>query len=387
MDSFDLFEDHYDLYDKINKRSDGSNKFISLISKICSHLEPYQIFDLYNTSRENIQQNKDNIKEYEIFSSILLNVSKLVLNNKLIAYENKLANSINEEDFKKYIIDTKFSPRAKKLEDKITIARSSKEENIEQVKYLEGLYISELERRFLPELSRVSSNTKYAKAVEDIRNLNASGLKNDIIDHYCEELFSAMFHADIKAVDNNLDQNQNLAKHYRSVETAKNTAKLMKLKNNYLDYLKNHKDTNKNFNKINHIAETTGEILTYQETQEMQEKDDWNLTKMVLGSINPNAKDINEYFSNPEVQKFLTPKRFEAGKLYVHAFKGNEEIKLMTRYLAENITKGRIHAKKDDKHEEIITPVKAIMPKKCTNRVVKAIEKKLRLKNNTPVPQ
>ncbi|MEA3229830.1 MAG: hypothetical protein U9P44_02865 [archaeon] len=362
-----IFKNHYDLYDRLNEETYGRNKFLGLVSKICSYLEADQIFELYNSSRDTLERNTHNIGEQEIFSAIVLNVTKLVMNQKLKIYEVALESAVDKDYIKKYVFETLFFPWEKERSRKIEFLKASGRDNDAEIKYLEKVQACELER-FLPEL-KLSNNIAYGAAGHNVEVCDSYALENDIIGHRSGKIFSSLFHENITA-DSHSDGT--LAKHYKSEETIRNSSGQIKIKNNFLNHLKASANKKNNNDYIVYLAEKLGYVLSCQEIQEMKQDRDWMLTENMLDFVcSPETKDLTTgaFFADRNVQQYITPTKFKAGKLYVHALKESDEINLMAKYLIENVTNGRIRLAKKEK---ILTPVHAIMPKEQAYSVQKA---------------
>lgn len=361
-----LFADHYELYNGIIDKTGGKDMFIGLVSKLCGYLDPDQIFNLYNTSRKNLEENKDFLTNYHIspegiitenesgipiddmplrtvyesyiFSAIVLNATKLVMNKKLEMYSNALVEALKQDDaIKDYIINTGSLFTKKSKLEKIDALRADENADINQREYLEKVYAKELQYLF----------------------------------DSCAEVYSSLFHTEIPQ---KTDSEGMLAEHYNSAETAKNTEKILNTKNAFLDYLKRNANEHNNHHKILYFAEQTGNVLNFQEIQETGQNDDWMRTEAVLDFVNPmkNYATTDEFFSNPAVKRYITPTRIGRGKLYVHALRESEEIKMLARYMKYNIKHGGIKTSKED---NIMEPVCAIMPDGCAKMIKKAAGK------------
>lgn len=349
-----LFTNHKDFYNQVLALGDGKERFIGLVSKIYSHLEDEQIFELYGIARQNIYDNLDNLGENEIFSSIVLNVSKLLMNKKLEGYDKALSQLVSDDIIDNYIIETQFSSREKRLREKLHSLKKTKGTKSE-IRYQQELYNKALER-LLPQIN--------GKVPYDINDLEKSILK------YFREstpIKQAMFHADIPVEDKN-DLGL-LAEHYCSPETEKNTKLLLKTKQSFLRYLSERPDS---YKQIISLSEKVEKTLKFQEAQEQIQDEDWILTERVIDSIylTTSGSDPQDFFNSPEVRKYLTPTRFRAGKLYVHALKESDEMRLMAEYLIENISKGRI---KITPEHELDKHVHTLMPKKSADKVSAAL--------------
>ena len=349
-----LFADHKDFYNQVLSLGDGKERFIGLVSKIYSHLEDEQIFELYGIARQNIYDNLDDLGENEIFSSIVINVSKLILNKKLEGYDNALSGLVSDNIIDNYIIDTQFSNREKRLRERLHILKETKS-SYSEIRYQQELYNKALERL----LPRINGKVPY-----DINDIEKSILK------YFREstpIKQAMFHADIP-VDDRYDCGL-LAKHYSNPDTEKNTELLLKTRQGFLRYLS---DSPGKYKQIIGLAEKVDKALKFQEVQEQIQDEDWMLTEKVIDSIYSTtlSSDSQEFFNSPEVKKYLTPTRFKAGKLYVHALKECEEIRLMAEYLIENVSKGRI---KITPEHELGKHVQILMPKKSADNISAAL--------------
>ncbi|MBW6461917.1 MAG: hypothetical protein K0B07_02630 [DPANN group archaeon] len=350
-----LFTDHKDFYNQVLSLGDGKERFIGLVSKIYSHLEDEQIFELYSIAKQNIYDNLDDIGENEIFSSIVLNVSKLLLNKKLESYDKALSELITDEIIDNYIIEIQLSNREKRLRDKLYTIKKTKGIDSETI-YQQELYNKALER-FIPRISSIG--TPY----------NVNDLEKSVLKYFREStpVKQAMFHTIIPAdKKNNISL---LAEHYRHHETEKNSKLLLKIKEGFLRYLS---ESPLKYKQINSLAEKVEKTLQFQEAQEQIQDDDWDLTEKVIDFIYPTTIDSNpqDFFNSPDVRKYLTPTRFKTGKLYVHALKESEEIRLMAEYLIENISKGRI---KITQEHELDKQVQILMPKKSADKVSAAL--------------
>jgi len=362
-----LFADHYELYDGIMEQTGRKGKFIGLVSKLCGYLEPDQIFKLYETSRENLENNISFLNNYHIspegiiienesgipiddmqletvyesfiFSAIVLNATKLVTNIKLEKYSDALERALAQDNIiKDYIINTGSLFTKRTMLEKIDELRADKNANISEIEYLERVYAEELQ----------------------------------LLSNSCSEVYASLFHTEIPQ---KTEAKGMLAEHYSSDETAINTEKILDTKKAFLDYLKKNASDRNNYKQILGLTQATKNILLCQEMQEMGQEDDWKGTKAVLGFVCPMESDAttDEFFSNPYVKKYITPTRIGRGKLYVHALRESEEIKMMARYLIDNLKHGGI--KTDDKEDNVMEPVCAIMPKGCAKMIKKAAGK------------
>ncbi|MEA2004474.1 MAG: hypothetical protein U9O53_05995 [archaeon] len=366
------FKNHYKLYDGIMEQTGGKGKFVGLVSRLCGYLEPKQIFELYEISRGNLKNNTDFINNYHmsqqglildkssgkpiddmplrrisesyIFSAIVLNAAKLVMNKKLEMYEKVLVDAVGHSDIiKNYVLNTEFLSTKRAMLRKIDVLREDKKADSAEREYLERLYATEL---------------------RDISNS-------------CTEVYSSLFHM---GIPQKADSEGVLAEHYSSAEIILNTEKILYTKNAFLSYLEQTASDQNNYRQILGFTKAIEEVLLYQETQEIRQGEDWIRTDAVLDFVCPmkSYATIDEFFSDPAVKKYITPTRIGKGRLYVHALRESEEINLMARYLIENISHGRIKLARHDK--ELKCAVKAIMPQKCESRVIDAIRaKKLQL--------
>ena len=369
------FKNHYKLYDGIMEQTGGKGKFIGLVSRLCGYLEPKQVFELYEISRENLKNNTDFINNYHmsqqgliidkssskpiddmplrrisesyIFSAIVLNATKLVMNMKLSAYEKALVDAVGQSDIiKNYVLNTQFLSTKREMLRKIDAFKADKKADDPERKYLERLYATEI---------------------------------RDFSNSYTE-VYSSLFHI---GIPQNADREGVLADHYSSAETILNTEKILYTKNAFLGYLEQTACDRNNYRQILGLTKAIENVLLYQETQEMGQSEDWIRTDAVLDFVCPveSYATTDEFFSDPVVKRYITPTRIGKGRLYVHALRESEEINLMARYLIENISHGRIKLAKHDK--ELKCVVKAIMPKICESRVTDAIRaKKLQLAVN-----
>ena len=361
-----LFADHYELYNGIMEQTGGKGKFIGLVSKLCGYLEPDQIFNLYNTSRDNLENNISFLNNYHIspegiiienesgipiddmplrtvyesyiFSAMVLNATKLVMNQKLKKYGDALERALAQDNvIKNYIINTGPLFIKKSMLERIDALRADENANKGEIEYLEKVYAKELQR------------------------LSTS----------CSEVYSSIFHTEIPQ---KTDAKGMLAEHYSSDETAFNTENILNTKNAFLDYLERNASDQNNYKPILSLAEATKNILLFQETQEMGQNKDLELTEVVLDFVCPMGSytTTDEFFSNTFVKKYITPTRIGRGKLYVHALRESEEIKMMARYLKYNLKHGGIKTGKDD---NVMEPVCAIMPDRCARIIKKAAGK------------
>ncbi|NOQ37395.1 hypothetical protein GQ472_00775 [archaeon] len=360
-----LFADHYELYNGIIGKTGENGKFIGLVSKLCGHLDPDQIFELYKTSRDNLGNNMSFLNNYHIspkgriienesgmpiddiplrtvyesyiFSAIVLNATKLVMNKKLERYEEALMGALGEDTIKNYVINTGSLFTKKSMLKKIDALGAYENADIRQIEYLEKVYAKELQQLF----------------------------------NSCSEVYSSLFHTDIPQ---KTDAKGMLAEHYNSAETALNTEKILNTKNAFLDYLKRNASDQNNYKQILSLTEATKNILLFQETQEMGQKDDWIGTEAVLDFVCPmeSYATTDDFFSNDFVKKYITPTRIGRGKLYVHALRESEEIKMMARYLIDNLKHDKIETGKED---NVMDPVCAIMPNRCAKMIKKATRK------------
>ncbi|MCK5290340.1 MAG: hypothetical protein KAJ56_05280, partial [Candidatus Aenigmarchaeota archaeon] len=319
----------------------GKAKFIGLVSKLCGYLEPEQIFNLYETSRKNLGNNISFLTNYHIspkgiiienesgmpiddmplrtvyesyiFSAIVLNATKLVMNKKLEKYSDALEMVLAQDDvIKNYVINTGPLFTKRTMLERIDALRADKNANSNR-EYLEGVYAKELQ------------------------NLSDS----------CSKVYSSLFHTDIPQ---KTDAEGMLAEHYNSAETALNTEKILNTKNAFLDYIKRNANEHNNYHKILYFAEQTGNVLNFQEDQETKQRDDWFFTNTVLDFVCPmeSYATTDDFFSNRYVGMYITPTPIGRGKLYVHALRESNEMQLMARYLIDNLKHGGIKTGKDD---------------------------------------
>jgi len=360
-----LFADHYDLYNGIMEQTGGKGRFIGLVSKLCGYLEPDQIFKLYETSRDNLGNNISFLTKYHIspegiiienesgipidnmplrtvyesyiFSAIVLNATKLVMNKKLEKYSDALEGALAQDNvIKDYIINTGSLFTKRTMLEKIDVLRADKNADSNR-EYLERVYAKELQ----------------------------------LLSNSCSEVYSSLFHTEIPQ---KTDAEGMLAEHYSSDETAINTENILDTKNAFLDYLERNASDWNNYGQILGLTEATKNILLFQEMQEMRQNKDLELTEAVLDFVCPTGSyaTTDEFFSNTFVKKYITPTRIGRGKLYVHALRESEEIKMMARYLKYNLKHGGI---KTDKDDNVMEPVCAIMPDRCARIIKRAAGK------------
>ncbi len=360
------FRNHYDLYNGIMEQTGRKGMFIGLVSKLCGYLEPDQIFNLYETSRKNLGNNISFLTNYHIspegiiienesdipiddmplrtvyesyiFSAIVLNVTKLVMNKKLAGYEDALIEALGQDDaIKNYIINTGPLFIKRTMLKKIDALRADENANRSEREYLEGVYAEELKL---------------------------------LSDSYTE-VDSSIFHT---GIPQKTDAEGMLAEHYSSDETAINTEKILDTKNAFLDYLKRNAKEHNNYHKILYFAEQTGNVLNFQEDQETRQNGDWNRTKAVLDFVCPmeSYTTTDGFFSNRYVGMYITPTPIGRGKLYVHALRESKEMQLMARYLIDNLKHGGIKTSKED---NVMDPVCAIMPNKCARMIKRTAAK------------
>lgn len=420
-----LFKDHKDLYKILLEQAHGKERFIALIAKVCGHLEPDQIYELYELSRErllreesyfdddmfssiiydksakefffdddayiekdivsligrdlsmnviedvikwyteNYLKKKDDIKN-EIFSSMVLNVTKLVINAKLEGYTDVLHKIIDNSDIvEKYILDSKLFPKEKSLRREIAGLKEKQGkykskyfDNSSNIEHLEKWYNELLKRRFNPE--------NIGSGYYDINNLEKS-----IINHYTNELIPSLFHAEITVDDN---ANGKLAEHHRSEGSIKKAEKMSKIKNNFVRYLEDNANKGNNYGKVIGLINLVGDTLNFQEIQEMNQEIDWGLTEAVLDTVCPTEKGSKPhvFFGDPNVKEYITPSNFGAGSLYIKGFRNNEEIHLMTKYVVKNIRHGKIDLTED----EDIKSIYAILPEDHADYIYKVRNEK-----------
>ncbi len=360
-----IFNDQHQLHEGIEKQTGGEGKFIGLVSKLCGYLEPEQIFNLYETSRKNLGNNISFLNNYHIspegiiienesgrpvddmplrtvyesyiFSAIMLNVTKFVMNVKLKGYEDALIEALGQDDaIKNHVINIGSLFTKKSRLKKIDALRANENADKSEIKYLEGVYAKELK----------------------------------LLSDSCTEVYSSLFHT---RIPQNISNEGMLAEHYSSAETAFNTENILNTKNAFLDYLERNASNLNNYRQIMGLAEATENALLCQEMQEIGENEDWDSTKAVLDFVCPveSYTTTDGFFSNPIVKTYITPGIIDSS-LYVRALKESEEIKMMAKYLKYNLKRGRI---KTGKEENVMEPVCAIMPDRCARIIKKAAAK------------
>ncbi len=360
-----IFDDHKELYSSLIKNSGKSgSRLIGKLSSIISGYEPEQIFELYDTSRESLKRSSYEDKEKNIFAAVILNTTKLIINDSLEGYASKLNKELsqNHDIIERYIIDTNkvYVPeRSKKLKEKISKLKSHGNSNKKEIEYLESLYDGEIQ--------------KSPKRYEEL-----SGMKS--------EVFCALFQMD--EIDKEKKEDSTLSRFYRRDDTKRRNTKMNSIKKEFLSYAERKaRDSPLYDDEYNELIESlrmVGKYGAYQEIQESNEMHDWKMTSRVLSGLCPDClksreayewadkkldgycwdmTDIEElvapeikrynretFFRSEDVNRYITPKSLDKGKLYVQTIKNSREIHKMIEFSMKHIMNESIDKGKRDNH-------------------------------------